>query len=723
MKLFLICITVLLLMFRVNGQCPLGSVSSTMELVYNGNFSLGNTGFSSSYSYFTGGTLNEGQYAVNTNAHNVHSNFTGHDHTTGSGNFMIINGAPVANIPVWCQTVSVQPNTVYLFSAWVSSMVPVNPATLQFSINGINLGTTFNAPPAINTWSQFFISWNSGSDTSASICVVNQNNVALGNDFALDDISFVQCVCALTANAGIDTSFCPGDSVQLIANPPSFNYLWSTGSTSQNITVDMPGEYFLITSSGMCADSDTISVSLFPSPIPLIAGDSLICNGSPATLDAGANYISYTWSNGDTGQIAPVIVPGNYSVTVTNNFGCKGIDSINVVDQHIQLPVITGDSVFCGGDSSLLDPGSGFETYLWSTGDTGQMISVSSPGIFFVTVSDSGCIASDSISIITLQPVVPVINGDTVFCQNDSSLLYVNGTFQNLIWNNGINGTSIYVNQQGEYSVITTDPNGCSSKAEVFVTVNPNPDVNVETKTGCLGLEITFTLNGENANTFTWDFGDGSNAYNVSPVMHRYSKPGSFTVDLLVTSSKDCQSDTTFTILVDTISDVHANILLSTNTVLMEEPLHFQTEQAGQNIFEWNFGDGNFSHQQNPVYTYSIPGNHTVTLTVTNPVGCRAFDNTNVEVAAIYIANSFTPNGDGLNDVFKISFTNHVYNFSMEIFNRQGNKIFRSESSELGWDGNVNGNPAPAGVYEYIVEIRDDSGVVFNKVGKVTLIK
>jgi hypothetical protein len=133
---------------KVNAQC-----SITSNLVVNGDFSSGNTGFSSSYSYSSGDLHPEGKYDILTNPKVDHSNFSAcGDHTTGSGNMMAINGATVAGVSVWCQTVAVSANSTYTFSAWLASVHPSNPAILQFSINGVNLGSTFTASSTTCNW-------------------------------------------------------------------------------------------------------------------------------------------------------------------------------------------------------------------------------------------------------------------------------------------------------------------------------------------------------------------------------------------------------------------------------------------------------------------------------------------------------------------------------------------------------------------------------------------
>ncbi|MFM1875141.1 MAG: hypothetical protein RL266_878, partial [Bacteroidota bacterium] len=140
---------------------------TTGNLVFNGDFSLGNVGFGSDYTYATN-LIPEALYGVVTDASTVHPAFVGTGHTGNApvDSFLVVNGAGTPNQNVWCQTVSVSPNTEYYFGAWVSTVVASSPAILQFSINGQVLGTPFNAPFNTNNWSQFFEVWNSGNATT-----------------------------------------------------------------------------------------------------------------------------------------------------------------------------------------------------------------------------------------------------------------------------------------------------------------------------------------------------------------------------------------------------------------------------------------------------------------------------------------------------------------------------------------------------------------------------
>jgi hypothetical protein len=171
----------------------------TNNQVVNGDFSSGNTGFTSSYTAPTspptgnccGLLSDEGNYAIDTNPHNTHTSFASFgDHTTGTGNMMIINGASTANVTVWTENITVTPNTTYVFSVWFASVTSSNPGQLNFSINGAPLGTTITLSSTTGVWQNFTTTWSSGSSTNATIGLINQNTAANGNDFAMDDVVF-----------------------------------------------------------------------------------------------------------------------------------------------------------------------------------------------------------------------------------------------------------------------------------------------------------------------------------------------------------------------------------------------------------------------------------------------------------------------------------------------------------------------------------------------------
>lgn len=181
-SLLVLCVFLLLIGF---------SRHAVANLVVNGDFELGNTGFSTDYGYSPGDIGPEGVYDVVYDPSVVHRfAFSYKDHTSGSGLMMAVNGSASSGKVVWSQTIPVNPSTNYVFSAWVSNWGGRAPlAQLQFKINSSLIGS-LTASTTAGVWIEFETTWNSGSDTSATIRIVDTETAQIGNDFSLDDISF-----------------------------------------------------------------------------------------------------------------------------------------------------------------------------------------------------------------------------------------------------------------------------------------------------------------------------------------------------------------------------------------------------------------------------------------------------------------------------------------------------------------------------------------------------
>lgn len=247
------------------------------NLVANGDFSGGDTGFSTDYTLGTGGAWgpisNPGTYLITTSANLAHNNFSNcTDHTTGTGNMMVINGADVANQNVWCQTINVSANTDYEFSTWIQNYDLPNPAQLSFFINGVQIGADFSPTTAGCTWQNFFELWNSGAATTAQICIVNQSLAGGGNDFALDDISFTSlCTVSdtiiisndpdLAIDLGPDIDTCEGNSVTIDATTTAATYVWQDASTNPTFNATASGTYWVDVTSNGCTGRDSVIVS------------------------------------------------------------------------------------------------------------------------------------------------------------------------------------------------------------------------------------------------------------------------------------------------------------------------------------------------------------------------------------------------------------------------------------------------------------------------------
>jgi gliding motility-associated-like protein len=294
------------------------------------------------------------------------------------------------------------------------------------------------------------------------------------------------------------TSFCSGSITTLDAGTGYISYLWSTGDTTQSITVSNGGTYtVIVTDLNGCTGSDEVQVTSFQNPNPIISGSSTFCSGSNTTLDAG-NYASYLWSTGETTSTILVNTSGTYTVDIIDQNGCTGMASIDVTESSSITPSISGEPAFCVGSSTILNAGAGFNTYLWSDGSTNQNFEVFIAGDYSITVSDSqGCSGEATISIIEINPPVATLQNNTSTCNTNAGGSVLN--LYDLILTGDMNGTwedadnsgavGLFNNLNfdaiapGDYNFIYTTNSAISPCAEISypVTVTVNdcscPDV------------------------------------------------------------------------------------------------------------------------------------------------------------------------------------------------------------------------------------------------------
>lgn len=422
------------------------TIASSNDLVTNGNFELGNTGFVSAYGFISQsantasggkGLYPEGRYAVDKSAADYHGNFTGLGNG-GTGNFMIINGATISGQAVWKQTILVQPNTAYNFSTFISSVNESNPANLRFQINGVVLGPNITASTTRGRWSQFSAAWNSGSNTSAEIAIINDNTVAGGNDFGLDDISFTStCISSsqitVTVNQPPTLNFIKQDiscngltdgnaTVNASGTLAPYTYVWNNGSTQSSIANLAQGSYNVTVKDGKnCTKASSVNIAQ-PAVLSAIAtGTNVTCKGQSngsisLTVTGGTSPYTYSWSNGASLQNITGLVAASYSVTVQDAHNCTTTTSVAITEPN--GPILTAnagsDTTRVGGSSifkmNANAPGSG-ASGLWSLVSGVATISTTNSNISNVTVelgneailewkiTSGTCVARDSVMI------------------------------------------------------------------------------------------------------------------------------------------------------------------------------------------------------------------------------------------------------------------------------------------------------------------------------------
>lgn len=542
-------------------------IQTADNLVVNGDFEAGNTGFSSQYILATVNTnpttalwnAGSGNYVVANGVVSIPNTWWTNcaDHTTGTGNMLFADGAVVPNggnePSLWCQTIQVTPNTDYAFSTWFTNIsANLNTSQLGFFINGIQVGSTQTTPAGACIWNQFHEIWNSGNNTMVDICIAELSGGHAGNDFALDDISFYQiCTFIDTVKVTVDSlpeadfSFagtCFGENTQFTDNSTQANggnivdWDWDFGdgngtANSQNPTYNYNngGTYnasLTVTDSLGCTDNITKQIIINPSPVVDAGIDVSICVGDSVQLNASGGN-TYAWAPNSTitnvGIANPRVFPSNtsnYYVTGTDANACTNTDSVSVTVNTLPTIVSSNDTSVCAGNCLQLSV-SGAVTYTWSAGATLSDSSVSKPmacpnnntTYTIIGTDANGCTNADSVAVVVNIPPTIVSSNDTSICVGNCIQLSVSGAVT-YAWSadatlsdTSISNPTACPNNNKTYTVTGTDVDGCTNIAQVNVFVNPLPNVFAgnDMIATCEKTPITLTASG--AGTYTWDNG------------------------------------------------------------------------------------------------------------------------------------------------------------------------------------------------------------------------
>jgi hypothetical protein len=350
--------------------------------------------------------------------------------------------------------------------------------------------------------------------------VVDTNGCAGNSDTVTINVNVPPPTPVITITGA--TLFCQGDSTMLEAPVGYASYAWSTGAVTRRIWARDSGAYTVrVTDTNGCSTlSDTVDIRTNPTPKPTIAasGPTSLCEGADVTLTAPLGYLSYQWNNGDTARAITVKKVGSYAVLVRDVNGCLGLsDTVAVTVNALPTPKLSyvGTS-YCFDDSLTISAPEGMVAYLWSSGDTTQIINVNTPGTYSVMVTDSnGCQGlSDSVAV-TQRPIPArptlAIEGPDLFCEGDSTTIVAQGGFLDYRWSNGDSGRVITVGKPGQYAVRGLDTSGCYGLSDsVTVRMHPMPHPNlavVGTGSSCLGDSIRI-IAPKGYTSYTWSTGD-----------------------------------------------------------------------------------------------------------------------------------------------------------------------------------------------------------------------
>jgi gliding motility-associated-like protein len=277
-------------------------------------------------------------------------------------------------------------------------------------------------------------------------------------------------------------------------------------------------------------------------------------------------------------------------------------------------------------------------------------------------------------------------------------------------WNGGDtpNQATNTFQTSGTYLVTVTNAGGCITSASKTVIINPNP---VATITGNTTACNAITLTASGGVTYVWNGGDTPN--NATNTFHQ---SGTYTVT--ATNANGCSAAAPATVTVNPIPVITAQDIAITNGAVQAEPV----VSGNISSYLWTPSTG----LSNPTIRDPLvnPSANTIyTLTVTSTGGCTASAIINVTVpyTDIIIPNTFTPNGDGINDAWNIEYLAQYSNASIDIYNRYGKHLYHDIGYSKPWDGTLNGKQVPVGTYYYVIDLHYNS--IKTHTGYVTIVR
>ncbi|MCT4582851.1 MAG: gliding motility-associated C-terminal domain-containing protein [Flavobacteriales bacterium] len=504
---------------------------------------------------------------------------------------------------------------------------------------------------------------------------------------------------------------------------------------------------------------------------PITTSYTETCNSNSSLVQINGGYPAFDGSNFSISNIQPAnislssttpthndnitvtgINPGdNYTFDITDNNGCSfpfnggpfGGISVQLLDTTI-----------CNGGSATLIPivngGTAPLTYSWDNGTTTNSIVVAptAPETHCLTILDNaGCSSGAQCVTVNIHPDLNLtVANDTTICLGDQAVINANasgglGTPYIYTWDNGLGNNSSHTVSPAStttYNVMIAD--GCETPVQsdnITVTVLQPPVYTfaADNTGGCPPLPVNFTANDvPNGYQYNWNFGDGGTSTDATNTAHLFGIPGCWDIALQITSPEGCVDSLVLPsyICIDQppLIDFGYTPVQPTTFAPNVEFLNYTT---GATTHEWQIIEASdtttylteaLSHQ----FPSEQGGTYNVCLISTNTNGCSdTLCKTIIvlEDLLMYVPNSFTPDGDGLNDVFIPHISGEKENsYHLKIFNRWGNLIFESSDKNNGWDGTINSEYVKNDTYIWKIEVTDNiKNEEHQYIGYVSLIK
>ena len=523
-------------------------------------------------------------------------------------------------------------------------------------------------------------------------------------------------------------------------------------SSNKNLNAVTAGTYnVLVTDNSGC--SKALSVTLTqPTAIVLAATTTpIICydsNDASINLAISGGVTPYTiaWSNLGGGTFQDNLSAGDYLITVTDSNNCVKTLNVNIPEAPLFTinPVVKNISCFGSHDGSInlnIIGGIAPVKLVWDDNAVaGNVRNNLGPGSYTVTIVDSKpCTIKRTFIILEPQPLILTANTTNAFdCDNANSgainLLVAGGTPPfTYSWSNGSTTEDLSNIPAGNYLVTVTDSRGCSKQAQYSINRPPPIVIGVATKTE-FNCETKYVKQNFVAQVsggvppyqFSWSNGTVSGPNNE--IMNT-SQNG--TAILYVTDAIGCTANYSFNVKLQSLGSPSFNATsysyVSYGNYSIMDPIQFTNTATGDYMsIVWDFGDGSFSTDLNPVHTFINPKEYKVTQTVTYPFGCIYVQKINFIVEKGYVLvvpTAFTPNNDTFNDTFR-PVTKALKNVRLDIYDTWGSMIYSETGDTLtGWDGKIKGQNAENGNYYCKVIAETFYGTIVNENHPFVLLK
>ncbi|MFT7114537.1 MAG: gliding motility-associated-like protein, partial [Candidatus Azotimanducaceae bacterium] len=590
------------------------------------------------------------------------------------------------------------------------------------------------------------------------VLVTDMNGCDTLVNFEIAEPSRLEPVLTITHNK------CYGDnsgtaSLEISGAVAPYEAFWSTGTTGFNISNVFSGNYFVqVVDANGCDTILDFTIISPPEITLLIAITPITCTNEfdgSISVEAEGGIPSYTYFWPELNVYGPSqegLGAGDYTVIVTDLNDCEITEVIRLLNPRPLKAQIAGPLTICEGDvvtyTTVVFGGESPYEFDWGTGfssDPSITIAPNFDTLIFVIVRDNrGCqIGPIKYFVRVLKPNTEVLHlmGDTAICHGDTAIFEMSftGNFNNytVVWSpqvisfeypyalvNPTSSTWYYV------SLYDACDNVYRDSIYVQIVNKPQAYSNFGEAEGCAPLTLEFEADGIGS-SYYWDFGDSTNDNGII-VQHTFTDPGEYLVILHAQGSNGCGNNSlTDTIVVTVFDNTIAEFEIDTSATTIDNPVVYFTEYAINAVnYYWSFGDGDSSYINNPFHEYDTVGNYWVTLITESPDGCLDSVRYPLNIRpefSVYIPNTFTPNGDGVNESFYPIGVGIIKdkNYKMEIYSRWGELMFESHHLDHHWDGSSFNKTYinKVDTYVYKIQLMDTFGRIHKFIGHVNVVR